>query len=118
MQELKHIRDKCKVGYEMYPLYFKITNMLLFLEGKEKNKNILVNYDSIDNVTVLIKLKNCLKTIPQFWEELEKINHELDNRQKQLKKYVKYCQTIKNGPIEEKYYSHILKELKEIENYN
>ena len=115
MQQLKHARDNCKVGYEMYPLYRKITNMILFLEGKEEKKNIKVNYRRIDNITALIKLKNCLKSLsPQFEEELKELQDELVIKRIQYKKYVLYCKTLKDGPLEEKYYSHILDAIKEL----
>lgn len=113
MQELKRIRDDCKVGYEMYPLYLKVNNMVLLLEGKEEKKNIIVDYTKIDNIDVLIKLRNYYKKY-NFEEELEEIQYHLDNKLVKLKKYVKYCQTIKNGPIEVKYYSHILEDIEKL----
>ena len=115
MQQLKQARDNCKVGYEMYPLYRKVTNMILFLEGKEEKGSIKVDYRRIDNVTALIKLSNCLKTIHQFEEELKELQNALDAKLVQYKKYVVYCQTLKDGPLEEKYYSHILDAIKKIE---
>ena len=115
MQQLKQARDNCKVGYEMYPLYRKVTNMILFLEGKEEKGSIKVDYRRIDNVTALIKLSNCLKTFHQFEEELNELQNALDVKLVQYKKYVVYCQTLKDGPLEEKYYSHILDAIKEIE---
>ena len=102
MQQLKQARDNCKVGYEMYPLYQKITNMISFLEGGKK-ENIKVDYRRIDNVIALVKLRNCLKTIPQFEEELKELQNALENKLLQYKKYVEYCQTLKDGPLEEKY---------------
>ena len=107
MQELKRIREECKVGYEMYPLYCKVSNMIL--EGK----NIKVDYSKIDNVDVLIKLGDFYKKY-NFEDELEEIQYHLDNKLVKLKKYVEYCQTIKNGPIEVKYYSHILEDIKKL----
>ena len=95
MQQLKQARDNCKVGYEMYPLYHKVTNMILFLEGKEEKGGIKVDYRRIGNVTALIKLSNCLKTIPQFEEELKELQDALDTKLVQYKKYVVYCQTLK-----------------------
>ena len=115
MQQLKQACDNCKVGYEMYPLYRKVTNMIFFLEGKEEKGSIKVDYRRIDNVTALIKLSNCLKTIHQFEEELKELQNALDAKLVQYKKYVVYCQTLKDGPLEEKYYSHILDAIKEIE---
>ena len=49
-KDLKIICEDLKVGYEMYPLYCKVNNI-----GK---KNITVDYTKIDNVDVLIKLRN------------------------------------------------------------
>ena len=115
MQQLKQARDNCKVGYEMYPLYQKVTNMISFLEGKEEKGSIKVDYRRIDNVTALIKLSNCLKTFHQFEEELNELQNALDVKLVQYKKYVVYCQTLKDGPLEEKYYSHILDAIKKIE---
>lgn len=112
-KELENICENLKVGYEMYPLYNKVNNMILFLKGKEEKKNITVDYTKIDNVDVLIKLRNYYKKY-NFEEELEEIQYHLNNKLVKLKKYVKYCQTIKNGPIEEKYYSHILEDIKKI----
>ena len=118
MQQLKQARDNCKVGYEMYPLYCKITNMLLFLEGKEEKRSIKVDYRRIDNVNVLIKLRNILRTFSQFEEELIEIQDALDSKQEEYKKYVEYCQTLKDGPLEEKYYSHILDAINDLKNKN
>ena len=117
MQHLKQARDNFKVGYEMYPLYQKLTNMISFLEGKEEKRDIKVDYRRIDNVNALIKLSNCLKTIPQFEEELNELQNALVTKLLQYKKYVVYCQTLKDEPLEEKYYSHILVAIKEIEDY-
>ena len=114
MQQLKQARDNCKVGYEMYPLYRKVTNMISLLEGG-KEESIKVDYRRIDNVTALIKLSNCLKKFPQFEEDLKELQNVLDAKIVQYKKYVVYCQTLKDGPLEEKYYSHILDAIKEIE---
>ena len=111
MQELKRIREECKVGYEMYPLYCKVSNMIL--EGK----NIKVDYSKIDNVDVLIKLRDFYKKY-NFEDELEEIQYHLDNKLVKLKKYVEYCQTIKNGPIEVKYYSHILEDIEKLKSSN
>lgn len=112
-KELKCILDKCKEGYEMYPLYCKINNMILFLEGKEKKKNILVNYNSIDDVTVLIKLKNCISS--HFVEEAEELQRVLDNKLIKYKKYVKYCRSLNPYPLEPKYYSHITDSINKLE---
>ena len=117
MQQLKQARDKCMEGYEMYPLYCKITNMLLFLEGKEEKLDIKVDYRRIDNVTALINLSKCLRTIHQFEEEYQELQNALNDKQEEYKKYVMYCKTLKDGPLEEKYYSHILDAIKEIEDY-
>ena len=114
MQQLKQARDNCKVGYEMYLLYRKVTNMISLLEGG-KEESIKVDYRRIDNVTALIKLSNCLKKFPQFEEDLKELQNVLDAKIVQYKKYVVYCQTLKDGPLEEKYYSHILDPIKEIE---
>ena len=116
MQQLKQVRDKCREGYKMYPLYCKITNMLLFLEGKEEKMSIKVDYRRIDNVTALIKLRNCLRTFHQFEEELNELQNALDDKLEEYKKYVVYCQTLKDGPLEEKYYSHILDSIKDLKN--
>ena len=89
----------------MYPLYYKIKNMI----GKEENKDILVDFTKIDNVDFLIKLRNFYKKY-NFEEDLKEIQYHLNNKLVKLKKYLKYCQTIKNGPIEVKYYSHILED--------
>ena len=102
-KDLRIICDDLKVGYEMYPLYCKI----------KYNKNIIVDYSKIVNVDVLIKLRNFYKKY-NFEEELEEIQYHLDNKLVKLKKYVKYCQTIKNGPIEVKYYSHILEDIEKL----
>ena len=115
MQQLKQACDNCKVGYEMYPLYRKLNNMILFLEGKEEKRSIKVDYRRIDNVTALIKLSNCLKKFHQFEEEINELQNALDAKLEQYKKYVVYCQTLKDGPLEEKHYSHILEAIKEIE---
>ena len=104
-KELENICEDLKVGYEMYPLYIKLNNI-----GK---KNIIVDYSKIDNVDVLIKLRNFYKKY-NFEEELEEIQYHLNNKLVKLKKYVKYCQTIKNGPIEVKYYSHILEDTEKL----
>ena len=37
-KDLKIICEDLKVGYEMYPLYCKINNIILFLKGKRKRK--------------------------------------------------------------------------------
>ena len=108
-RELENILEDCKVGYEMYPLYCKLNNMV----GKEKKKNITVDYSKIDNVDALIKLRNFYKKY-NFEEELEEIQYQLDNKLVKLKKYAKYCQTIKGGPIEVKYYSHILEDIEKL----
>ena len=102
-RELDSILEDCRVGYAMYPLYCKI----------KYNKNIIVDYSKIDNVDVLIKIRNFYKKY-NFEEELEEIQYHLNNKLVKLKKYVKYCQTIKNGPIEVKYYSHILEDIEKL----
>ena len=112
-KELEHICEDLKVGYEIYPLHRKVNNMLLFLKGKEEKKNIIVDYSKIDNVDVLIRLRKYYKKY-NFEEELEEIQYQLDNKLVKLKKYVRYCQTIKNGPIEVKYYSHILEDVEKM----
>ena len=112
-KELENICEDLKVGYEMYPLYCKVVNIILFLKGKEEKKNITVDYLKIDNVDVLIKIRNFYKK-NNFEEELEEIQYHLDNKLVKLKKYVKYCQTIKNGPIEPKYYSSILEDIEKL----
>ena len=109
-KDLENICENLKIGYEMYPLYCKINNMV----GKEEKKNIIVDYSKIDNVDVLIKLRSFYKKY-NFEEELEEIQYQLDNKLVKLKKYVKYCQTIKNGPIEVKYYIHILEDIEKID---
>ena len=101
-KELEKIREECKVGYEMYPLYCKIKNMI----GKEENKNIIVDYTKIDNVDVLIKLRNFYKKY-NFEEELEEIQYQLDNKLVEYEKYVKYCRSLKPIPLEPKYYCHV-----------
>ena len=119
-EELKHICKYLKVGYEMYPLYRKVNNMFLFLKGKEEKKNIIVDYTKIDNVDALIKLRNYYKQ-HHFEEELKEIKFHLDIKLVKLKKYVRYCQTLKDGPLEVKYYplevkyySHILKDIEKL----
>ena len=112
-KELENICEDLKVGYETHPLYCKVNNMILFLKGKEEKKNIIVDYTKVDNIDVLIKLRNYFKKY-NFEEELEEIQYNLDNKLVKLKKYVEYCQTIKNGPIEVKYYSHILNDIEKL----
>ena len=116
-KELENICEDLKVGYEIYPLYRKVNNIILFLKGKEEKKNITVDLTKIDNVDVLIKLRNFYKKC-NFEEELEEIQYQLDNKLVKLKKYVKYTQTIKNGPIEVKYYSHILEDIEKLKSSN
>ena len=111
-KELENICEDLKVGYESYPLYRKVINMILLLKGKEEKKNIIVDYTKIDNVDVLIKLGNFYKKY-NFEEDLKEIQYHLNNKIVKLKKYVKYCQT-KNGPIEVKYYSHILEDIEKV----
>ena len=110
-KELENILEKCKVGYEMYPLYCKISNMI----GKEENKDIFIDYSKIDNVDVLIKLRNFFKKY-NFEEELEEIQFQLDNKLVEYKKYVKYCRSLKPYPLEPKYYSHITDLIKKMKN--
>ena len=78
-KDLENICEDLKIGYETYPLYCKVNNMILFLKGKEKKKNIIVDYSKIDNVDVLIKLRNFCKKY-NFEEELEEIQYQLDNK--------------------------------------
>ena len=96
-KDLKIICEDLKVGYEMYPLYCKVNNI---------EKNILVDYSKIDNVPVLIKIRNFYKKY-NFEDELEEIEYHLNNKLVKLKKYVKYCRSLKPNPLEPKYYSHI-----------
>ena len=79
-RELENIIEDCKVGYEMYPLYNKLKNI-----GK---KNIKVEYRKIDNVPVLIKLRNFYKKY-NFEEELEEIEYDLGNKLVEYKNYIK-----------------------------
>ena len=104
-KDLKIICEDLKVGYEMYPLYIKVNNI-----GK---KNIIVDYSRIDNVDVLIKLRNFYKKY-NFEEELEEIQYHLDNKLVEYKKYVKYCCSLKPTPLEPKYYSHITDSMNKI----
>ena len=107
-KDLKIICENLKIGYEMYSLYSKVNNI-----GKEQKKNITVDYTKIDNVDVLIKLRNFYKKY-NFEEDLKEIQYHLVNKLVKLKKYVKYCQTIKDGPIEVKYYSHVLEDIEKL----
>ena len=100
-KDLKIICEDLKVGYEMYPLYCKVNNI-----GKEEKKNIIVDYSKIDNVDVLIKLRNFYKKY-NFEEELEEIQYQLNSKLVEYKKYIKYCCSLKPTPLEHKYYSHI-----------
>ena len=102
-KELENICEDLKVGYEMYPLYCKI----------KYNKNINVDYSKIDNVSVLIKLRDFYKKY-NFEEELEEIQYQLDNKLVEYKKYVKYCRSLKPTPLEPKYYSHITDSINKI----
>ena len=113
-KELKFIRNKCKVGFEMYSLYCKITNMILFLEGKEEKKNIRINYNSIDDISVLIELKNCIAH--HFIEEVKKLQRVLDKKLVKYKKYVEYCRSLKPYPLEPQYYGHITDAINKLEN--
>ena len=108
-KELEKIREECKVGYEIYPLYCKISNMI----GKEEKKNITVDYTKIDNVDVLIKLRNFYKKY-NFEEELEEIEYELGSKLVEYKDYIKYCSSLKPNPLEPKYYSHITDSINKI----
>ena len=112
-KELENICEDLKVGYEIFPLYRKVNNMILFLKGKEEKKNITVDYTKIDNVDVLIKLRNFYKKY-NFEEELEEIQYHLDNKLVEYKKYVKYCSSLKPNPLEPKYYSHITDSINKI----
>ena len=117
MQQLKQARDNCKIGYEMYSLYCKVNNMILFLEGKEEKRSIKVDYKSIDNVDALIKLSNCLNIFSQFEEELKELQNALDDKLLEYKKYVIYYQEL-NKPLDEKYYNHILESIEKIKGLN
>ena len=112
-KELENICEDLKVGYEIYPLYRKVNNIILFLKGKEEKKNITVDLTKIDNVDVLIKLRNFYKKY-NFEEELEEIQYHLNNKLVKLKKYVKYCRSLKPIPLEPKYYSHITDSINKI----
>ena len=115
-KELENICEDLKVGYEIYPLYRKVNNIILFLKGKEEKKNIIVDYTKIDNIDVLIKLRDFYKKY-NFEEELEEIQYQLDNKLVEYKKYVKYCRSLKPIPLELKYYCHVtdlIKKLKKI----
>ena len=112
-KEIENICEELKVGYEIYPSYRKGNNIILFLKGKEEKKNITVDYTKIDNIDALVKLRNFYKKY-NFEEDLKEIQYHLNNKLVKLKKYVKYCQTIKNGPIEVKYYSHILEDIEKL----
>ena len=96
-RELENILEDCKVGYEMYPLFTKL---------KKGRQNISIDYSRIDNVPILIKLRNFYKKF-NFEEELEEIQNDLDKKLVEYKKYVKYCRSFKPEPLESKYYSHI-----------
>ena len=104
-KDLKIICEDLKVGYEMYPLYCKVNNI-----GK---KNIIVDYTKIDNVDVLIKLRNFYKKY-NFEEELEEIPYQLNSKLVEYKKYIKYCCSLKPTPLEPKYYSHITDSINKI----
>ena len=104
-KDLKIICEDLKVGYEMYPLYCKVNNI-----GK---KNIIVDYTKIDNVDVLIKLRNFYKKY-NFEEELEEIKYHLDAKLVEYKNYVKYCRSLKPKPLEPKYYSHVTDSINKI----
>ena len=115
-KELENICEDLKVGYEIYPLYRKVNNIILFLKGKEEKKNIIVDYTKIDNIDVLIKLRDFYKKY-NFEEELEEIQYQLDNKLVEYKKYVKYCCSLKPIPLETKYYSHIIDSIDKINFY-
>ena len=106
-KDLKIICEDLKEGYEMYPLYCKVNNI-----GK---KNITVDYSKIDNVDVLIKLRNFYKKY-NFEEELEEIQYQLDNKLVEYEKYVKYCRSLKPIPLEPKYYCHVTDLIKKLKN--
>lgn len=108
-KELEKIREECKVGYEIYPLYCKISNMI----GKEEKKNIIVDYSKIDNLDVLIKIRNFYKKY-NFEEELEEIQYQLDNKLVEYEKYLKYCRSLKPIPLESKYYCHVTDLIKKL----
>ena len=114
-KELEDICEDLKVGYESYPLYRKVINMILLLKGKEEKKNIIVDYTKIDNVDVLIKLGNFYKKY-NFEEELEEIQYHLDNKLVEYEKYVKYCRSLKPIPLEPKYYCHVTDLIKKLKN--
>ena len=114
-KELENICEDLKVGYESYPLYRKVINMILLLKGKEAKKNIIVDYTKIDNVDVLIKLGNFYKKY-NFEEELEEIQYHLDNKLVEYEKYVKYCRSLKPIPLEPKYYCHVTDLIKKLKN--
>ena len=114
-KELENICEDLKVGYEIYPLYRKVNNIISFLKGKEEKKNIIVDYTKVDNVDVLIKLRNFYKKY-NFEEELEEIQYQLDNKLVEYEKYVKYCRSLKPIPLEPKYYCHITDSIKKLKN--
>ena len=114
-KELENICEDLKVGYEIYPLYRKVNNIISFLKGKEEKKNIIVDYTKVDNVDVLIKLRNFYKKY-NFEEELEEIQYQLDNKLVEYKKYDKYCRSLKPAPLEPKYYSHVTDLIKKLKN--
>ena len=105
-KDLKIICEDLKVGYEMYPLYCKVNNI---------EKNIIVDYSKIENVHVLIKLRNFYKK-DNFKEELEEIQYQLDNKLVEYEKYVKYCCSLKPIPLEPKYYCHVTDLIKKLKN--
>lgn len=104
-KELENILEDCKIGYEMYPLYCKI----------KYNKNINVDYSKIDNVPVLIKLRNFYKKY-NFEEELEEIQYQLNSKLVEYKNYLKYCRSLKPIPLEPKYYCHVTDLIKKLKN--
>ena len=98
--------------------------MILFLEGREEKKNIRINYNSIDDISVLIELKNCIAH--HFIEEAKELQRVLDNKLVKYKKYVKHCRSLKEYspychstqpyPLEPRYYGHITDAIKKLEN--
>ena len=104
MKELENIIEDCKVGYEMYPLYCKL----------RYNKDLVVDYYKIDNVDVLIKLRDFYKKY-NFEKDLKEIQNDLDNKLVEYKKYVKHCRSLKPTPLEPKYYIHVTDSINKIE---
>ena len=72
-------------------MYIKVNNI-----GKE---NIIVDYSKIDNVDVLIKLRNFCKKY-KFEEDLKEIENDLNNKLIENKNYIKYCCSLKLYPLD------------------